>query len=167
MRAMVDDRLAEEGTDAGKLRKFRIVTRAKKRDRREYDEHRKRSRRVAPGAPEGLREVMRKEPARPRKPVTIGPINPSMSPNYQAIEIIDKSGVARFGARNRQIRSGPPIDAAQLAHFFAMQLAQGHAIEQLQQLLEPLPDVLAFVDEAIDGHLQDFELRISEFGISI
>jgi len=90
-----------------------------------------------------------------------------MSPNYQAIEIIDKSRVARFGARNRQIRSGPPIDAAQLSHFFAMQLAQGHAIEKLQQLLEPLPDVLAFVDETIDGHVQDFELRISEFGISI
>ena len=150
---MVDDHLAEEGTDAGKLRKFRIATRAKKRDRREYHEHRECGRGVAPGAPEGLRKVMRKEPDRSRKPVTIGPINSSMSPDYQAIEVIDKARVARFGARNRQIRSGPPIDAAQLAHFFAMQLAQGHAIEKLQQLLEPLPDVLAFVDEAIDGHV--------------
>ena len=45
-----------------------------------------------------------------------------------------------------------------------MQFAQRHAIEKLQQLLEPLPDVLAFVDELVDRHDSDFGLRISDCG---
>ena len=111
------------------------------------------------------------EPDDPPQPITISPINPSMGPNYQAIQIIDESRVARFRASNCQIRSGPPVDAAQLAHFFAMQLTQSHAVEKLQQLLEPLPDVLALVDEAIDRHvtlpIANCQFQISDFRFSI
>src|SRR5205085_9027689 len=107
------------------------------------------------------------EPDDPPRPITTSPINPSMGPNYQAIQIIDESRVARCRASNCEIRSGPPVDAAQLAHFFAMQLTQSHTIEKLQQLLEPLPDVLALVDEAIDRHvplpIADFRFQISDF----
>ena len=41
-----------------------------------------------------------------------------------------------------------------------MQLAQRHAVEKLQQLLEPLPDVLALADETIDRHVT---LPIADF----
>jgi glutamate formiminotransferase len=48
-----------------------------------------------------------------------------------------------------------------------MQLAQRHAIEQLEQLFEPLPDVLAFVDEFIDGHGNNCGLRNVDFGFNL
>jgi glutamate formiminotransferase/glutamate formiminotransferase/formiminotetrahydrofolate cyclodeaminase len=44
-----------------------------------------------------------------------------------------------------------------------MQPPQSHSIERLQQLLESLPDCLAFIDEAIDGHKVDFRFYIFDF----
>src|SRR5207253_2934302 len=49
MRAIVDYRFAEEGTDTRKLGKVRIVSRAKKRNRAEYQKDRERRGGVTPG----------------------------------------------------------------------------------------------------------------------
>ena len=38
-----------------------------------------------------------------------------------------------------------------------MQPAQRHAIEEIKQFLEPLPDSLALIDETIDRHYQIVE----------
>jgi hypothetical protein len=87
-----------------------------------------------------------------------------MSANYQAIEVVHQARVARFGASNCQIGSGPPVDAAQLAHFLSMQAPQRHPIEEIQQFLEPLPDCLSLFNETIYWH---FSLPIADFQLPI
>ena len=88
-----------------------------------------------------------------------------MSADYQAVQVINQPRIARFGPRDCQVRSRAPVDAPEFLHVFAVQLAQRHPVEKLQQVLESLPNILALVDEAIDGHesIANFELRISEF----
>src|SRR5205807_1454897 len=166
MRAMVDYDFAKEGTNTGEFRKIRIVPRSEKSNRGEQPEDRECGRGIAPGAPKRPREIAREKVANALAAFRIRAINPSMSANHQAIQIINQSRVARLSTGDRQVRSGAAIDAAQLAHLFPMKLSERHTIEKLQQLFEPLPDCLAFLDEAIDGHcslpIADFRFLISD-----
>ena len=88
------------------------------------------------------------------------PINAAVRPNYQAVEVIDQARVAGFSASDRQIRSGAPVDATKFAHLFTVQFSQRHPVNAVQKFLQPLPGVLAFVNEAIERHLQ---LSIANF----
>jgi hypothetical protein len=92
-----------------------------------------------------------------------------VSADHQAVEVINQPRIARLGAGNCQIRGGPPVDATQLTHLFTVQLAQGHPVEQLQQLLESLPDIFALADEPVAGHEAnaDCQLPISDWRFSI
>ena len=146
--------------DAGEFREVRIVARAKKCDRAEQKENTKRGGCITPGASKGPGKIPGNELSEPSPTLRIGPVNTAMSANYQAIQIVNQTWVARFRASNGQVGSSPPVDAAQLAHFFAMQPPQRHLIEAGQQLLESLPDGLALFDETIDGHLS---LSIADF----
>ena len=82
----------------------------------------------------------------------ISTVNPAVRANDQAVEIVNQSRVARFRSGNRQVRCRASINSSQLLYLFAMELAQRHAVEELEQFLEPLPDVFALVYEFIDGH---------------
>src|SRR6267142_1693881 len=164
MDSIVDYRFAEERTDSRELRIVGIVPRAKKSNRSEDQKDTESSGRVAPGASKRLRKILGKEVADPPAALRVSPVNTAMSANYQTIEIVDQTRVARFRAGNRQVGCSPPVDAAQLAHFFAMQSPQRHSIEEIKQFLEPLPDGLAFIDKTINRH---FRFPIANFRLPI
>src|SRR5258708_471399 len=138
--------------DAGEFREIRIVTRAKESNGSEQKEDAESCGGITPGASKGLGEIPGDKVADPSPTLRVSPVNTAMSANYQAIKIVNQTRVARFRARDCQIGSSPPVNAAQLAHFFAMQPPQRHPIQACQQLLESLPDGLALFDETIDGH---------------
>jgi glutamate formiminotransferase len=162
VRPVIDDNLAEVGANSGKFREFGIQSRPYKSYKAENTKDGKGHGRVAPGAPERLRKIASKEISETLTALRVGAINPAMRPNNQTVEIIHQPRIARFGARNCEIRSSPPVDAAELADLFAVQLMQRHPIKHVQQLFQPLPHRLPFVDEAIDGHgvIADFRLLI-------
>ena len=115
------------------------------------------------------REIAREEVADALTALGIRAINATVSADHQAIEVIDQTWVPRFRPRDRQVGGGPPVDATQLAHLFAVQLAQRHPVEQMQQLLESLPDVFALADEPVVGHeaIANCQLPISDWRFSI
>src|SRR5205807_1698767 len=161
------DSVAHSRADGCQLREIRIAPRSKKTERSKKKKDQGSSRGVTPGAAERLRKVARKEIPNAPPALGVGAINATMGANHQAIEIIDQPRVAGFGASNCKIRSRAAIDAPQFAHLVALQATQCHLIETLKQFLEPLPDVLAFIDESIKGHGLDFGLRIADFGFVI
>ena len=161
------DSVAHSRADGCQLREIRIAPRRKKTERSEKKKDQGSSRGVTPGAAERLRKVARKEIPNAPPALGVGTINAAMGANHQAIEIIDQPRVAGFGASNCKIRSRAAIDAPQFAHLVALQATQRHLIETLKQFLEPLPDVLAFIDESIKRHGFDFGLRIADFGFVI
>jgi len=107
--------------DAGKLRKVRIVPRAKKSYGGEQKKNPESRGGVAPGASKRLREIASKEVTDAPAALGVSPLNTAMSANYQAVEIVHQTRVARFGARNGQVGSSPPVNAPQLSHLFTMQ----------------------------------------------
>ena len=81
-----------------------------------------------------------------------------MRTNNEAVEIVDQPRIPRLGARNGEIRSSAPVNASQLPNLFASQTAQRSRVEQLEQILEPLPGLFAVGDESVLRHekrLQD------------
>jgi hypothetical protein len=84
-----------------------------------------------------------------------------MSANYQAVKIVNQTRVTRFRARNSQVGSSPPVNAAEFPHLLAMESPQRHPIEAGQQFLESLPNGLALFDETIDGHLLICDCRFA------
>src|SRR5215831_10408834 len=149
---MIGDHFTKKRTNPSEFREVGVLARAKKSNGREQEEDTEGGRRVAEGATKRARKFAAEEIANPASALRISAIDPAVRANHQAIEIIDEPRVARFGTRNRQVRGRAAIDAPQFAHLFAMQFAQRHPIEQLQQLLESFPDVLALVDELVDWH---------------
>jgi hypothetical protein len=51
----------------------------------------------------------------------------------KAVEIVDQTRVARFGARNRQIGRRAAIDSTEFAHLFAVQAAERHAVSSVSK----------------------------------
>jgi len=149
--------------DPGEFREIRVVARARESDCPEQKKDPESRGCVTPGASKRLREIPGNEVAEPPPALRVSPVNTAMSTNYQAIQIVNQTRVARFCASNRQVGSSPPVDAAQLSHFFAMQTPQRHVIEACQQFLELLPDGLALFNETIDGHELNFRFQISDF----
>src|SRR3989440_3617696 len=123
---------------------------AKKGDRTEQQKDPESDRRVTPGTPKRLRKIACEKVANAPATLGVGAINSSMRTDDQAVKVVDKTWVARFGACNREVGSRATIDASQLAHLFAVQPSQRHAIQELQQLFQPLPGILTFIDEAIE-----------------
>ena len=82
----------------------------------------------------------------------VSAIDAAVRANDETVQIVDQTRIARLGARDSEIRSGATIDAAQFTNFLSSQTAQRRGIEQLEQILEPLPGVFALVDEAIGRH---------------
>ena len=98
--------------------------------------------------------------ANPFAALRVSAIDATVRANHETVQIVDQARIARLGARDRKIRSGATIDPAQLANFFAPKTAQRSRVEQFEKLLEPLPRVLALIDEAIGRHtqkIQDFQ----------
>ena len=110
------------------------------------------TKRVAPGATKRLRQFASEETANSFTALRVGAIDAAVRANHQTVQIVDQTRIARLRARDGEIGSGATIDAAQFAHFVALQTPQRSAVEQLEQILEPLPGVLALVDEAIGRH---------------
>src|SRR6266404_5019391 len=101
--------------DAGEFREIRIVARAKESDGAKQKEDSESRGGITPGAPKRLWKIPGQEVADPSPALGVGPVNTAMSPNYQAIKIVNQTRIARFRARNGQIGSSPPVNAAQLA----------------------------------------------------
>jgi len=137
-----------------------VTPRARKRDHAEDQKHHETGGGIAPSAPKSLRKIAGKEVANAPSALRVGPINPAVRPNDKTVEVINQPRVARLSARNREVRSRAPVNAAQFAHLFAMQAPERHAVEMMQQAFKPLPGVLAFVDETIEGHCR---LPIADF----
>jgi hypothetical protein len=72
--------------------------------------------------------------------------------NYEAVQVVDETRIARLGARDREVRGSATIDAAQLANLLTPETSQRGGIKQLQQLLLSLPGVFALCDESILRH---------------
>src|SRR6185295_6252066 len=111
------------------LGKLRIETSAYKTEDRENHEDREREKRVAPGASESLRQFVREECEDAFPAARLSAIDAAVRANDETVQVIDEARVARFGARNREIRGRASIDAAQFAHFFAPQTLQCRGVE--------------------------------------
>ena len=159
----------EKWVDSGKFREIRIVPRAEERYPGEQNENSKRRRGVSPGATKRAGKFAREEIANALSALRIRSVNAAMSADYQAVEVVNQARIARFRPRDCQVRSRAPVNAPEFLHVFAVQLAQRHPVEKLQQLLESLPNTLALVDEAIDGHpvIADCQFPIGDFRFRI
>ena len=130
------------------------MARSNEGNRSEQPEDSKSHRGVAPRPPKRARKFIRKEVRDTPAALGIRAVDAAVRANDEAVEIVDEPRITRLSPRDREVRCRATIDAAQLAHLFAVQLAQRHPIQKLKQIFKPLPDVLALVDEAIQGHCQ-------------
>ena len=82
---MIDDNFTKKWTNAGKLRKIRIVTSAQKGDCTEDDEDGKCRRAIAPGATKRERKIASKEVSDALPALRVGPVDAAVGADNQAI----------------------------------------------------------------------------------
>jgi hypothetical protein len=69
--------------------------------------------------------------------------------NDEAVEIVYKARIARLRACDRKVGRSATVDPSQLSYLFAVKSSKTGSIEQLEQILQPLPGVSTIVDESI------------------
>jgi glutamate formiminotransferase len=152
MRFGFNYRFAKPRIDADYFGKLGIVTRRDKAKDGEDKKDEERRESVAPGPPKRLRQFASEVVEDLLAALRVGAIDAPVSANNEAIEIVNQTRIARFGTGYGKVRRGATVDAAQFAYLFAVQATQRRMVEQLQQLLQPLPGIPALVDESILRH---------------
>src|ERR1051326_1179239 len=95
--------------------------------------------------------------------VRLGAIDATMRANDETVQVVDQARIARFRARDGEVRGRATINAAEFAHFLASQTFQRRCVEQLEQVFESLPGVFALSDEAIDRHRKKIQYLSTDY----